>query len=243
MYSANIAPAIFESAGIEDSIMVQLILGAVNVATTFWGLYVVEKFGRRNPLVIGGIWQSIWMLIFASVGTGMKPESNKSAGIVMIVSACMFIASFASTWGPMAWVVIGESFPLRTRAKQASLSTACNWLGNFMVGFLTPLATQGISYAFGYVFAGTNALGAILVYFFLFESRTLSLENVDLMYGQPDLKPRTSKNWVPPGYITRMERDERFFRSLNDGAIARDMNNEKGAGSGSDGSAMQKEHV
>jgi len=30
----------------------------------------------------------------------------------------------------MAWVVIGESFPLRTRAKQASIATAGNWLGN-----------------------------------------------------------------------------------------------------------------
>ena len=48
----------------------------------------------------------------------------------MIVSACMYIASFAGTWGPMAWVVIGETFPLRTRAKQASLATASNWLGN-----------------------------------------------------------------------------------------------------------------
>lgn len=30
----------------------------------------------------------------------------------------------------MAWVVIGETFPLRTRSKQASLATAANWLGN-----------------------------------------------------------------------------------------------------------------
>jgi len=42
----------------------------------------------------------------------------------------MFIASFAGTWGPIAWVVIGETFPLRTRAKQASIATATNWLGN-----------------------------------------------------------------------------------------------------------------
>lgn len=35
-----------------------------------------------------------------------------------------------SSWGPMAWVVVGETFPLRTRAKQASLATAANWGGN-----------------------------------------------------------------------------------------------------------------
>lgn len=35
-----------------------------------------------------------------------------------------------SSWGPMACLVVGETFPLRTRAKQASLATAANWGGN-----------------------------------------------------------------------------------------------------------------
>lgn len=121
---------IFQSAGISDPILTQLILGAVNVVMTFYGLYVVEKYGRRWPLFLGALWQAVWLLIFATVGTTHPPSESKATGIVMIVSACMFIASFAGTWGPMAWVVIGETFPLRTRAKQASLATAGNWLGN-----------------------------------------------------------------------------------------------------------------
>lgn len=88
---------IFKSAGIDDPIQTQLILGAVNVAMTFYGLYVVEKFGRRWPLFLGALWQAAWLLVFASVGTALKPAESKAAGIVMIVSACMFIASFAGT--------------------------------------------------------------------------------------------------------------------------------------------------
>jgi len=202
---------IFESAGIDDPIQTQLILGAVNVFCTFFGLYVVEKFGRRWPLIIGGIWQAVWLAVFASMGTALKPEENKTSGIIMIVSAALFIASFAITWGPICWVVIGETFPLRTRAKQASVSTAANWLGNFMISFLTPLATDGIGYAYGFVFVGTNIAGVLLVYFFLYESVSLSLENVDLMYSQPSLKPWSSRRWMPPGYTTRMKRDEDYF--------------------------------
>lgn len=121
---------IFESAGIDDPIRTQLILGAINVACTFYGLYVVERYGRRWPLLIGALWQAAWLAVFASMGTALNPEGNRTSGIVMIVSACMFIASFAATWGPICWVVIGETFPLRTRAKQASIATATNWLGN-----------------------------------------------------------------------------------------------------------------
>jgi len=203
---------IFESAGIDDPIQTQLILGAVNVVMTFGGLYVVERFGRRWPLIIGGIWQAAWMAVFASMGTALDPENNSTSGIVMIVAAAMFIASFAMTWGPIAWVVIGETFPLRTRAKQASIATAGNWLGNFMISFLTPLATSGISYAYGYVFVGTNLAATLVAYFFLYESVSLSLENVDAMYSQPQLKPWTSRKWMPEGYLTRMDRDEEFFR-------------------------------
>jgi SP family sugar:H+ symporter-like MFS transporter len=84
-----------------------------------------------------------------------------------------------------------------------------------LIGFLTPLAADGISYAYGFVFFATNAIAGIVVYFFLYESRTLSLENVDMMYGIEGLKPWNSTHWVPPGYVTRKQRDEAAFRKMS----------------------------
>lgn len=81
----------------------------MNVVCTFYGLYIVEKYGRRWPLVIGGFWQALWLCVFAAVGVAVPPAESRASGIVLIVAACMFIASFAATYGPMAWVVIGET--------------------------------------------------------------------------------------------------------------------------------------
>ncbi|KAF2034572.1 monosaccharide transporter-like protein [Setomelanomma holmii] len=195
---------IFEAAGIEDPIQVQLILGAVNVFMTLPGLYLIERLGHRTPLIFGGLWQALWLLIFAIIGIVPPPTEYASSGIVMIVAACMFIAFFACTWGPFIWVVIGETFPLRTRAKQASLATAFNWLGNFLIGFLTPYANDGIGYGFGFVFFGCNFVAAAIVFFFLFETKSLSLESIDAA---------SSRKWVPAGYITRNERDEAYWHS------------------------------
>jgi SP family sugar:H+ symporter-like MFS transporter len=123
--------SIFESAQIYDPYLTQLVLGAVNVFTTFIAVYLVDYWGRRRPLVLGALWQVACLLIFASMGGALDTKSSlPGPGIIMIVSACMFIGSFAATWGPIAWVVIGETFALRTRAKQAALATASNWLGN-----------------------------------------------------------------------------------------------------------------
>lgn len=88
---------VFSSVGINNSFVTQIILGAVNVVTTFPGLWFVEKFGRRKPLIIGAAWMCMCFLVFASIGqfklVNADGTNNQGAGYVMIVFACLFIAS------------------------------------------------------------------------------------------------------------------------------------------------------
>jgi hypothetical protein len=56
----------------------------------------------------------------------------------MIAFICLAIAFFASTWGPTAWVVIGETFPLPIRSRGVGLSTASNWLWNCILAVISP---------------------------------------------------------------------------------------------------------
>ncbi|KZP22723.1 general substrate transporter [Athelia psychrophila] len=196
---------VFKSVGISDSFVTQIILGAVNFFCTFGGLYVMEHFGRRKPLIIGGLWQSAWLFVFAAAGTAKDPTTSPSTGKLMIVSACLFILGYAMTWAPGVWILIGETFPTQTRAKQGALATASNWLWNFLLAFFTPFITKAIGYRYGFVFASCNLLGAIVVYLFLYESSDLSLEAVNLMYTDPSCKPWTSGSWAPPGFASRRD--------------------------------------
>jgi len=132
----------------------------------------------------------------------------------------LFILGYASTWGPGIWILTGETFPLRTRAKQAALATASNWLWkcvkppphfivpstdgkeihllctalrnshSFLLAFFTPFITRDIAYRYGFIFASCNLFAAVFVYLFLYESAGLSLEAVDTMYSDPDSKVR-----------------------------------------------------
>lgn len=58
------------------------------------------------------------------------------------------------------------------------------------------------------------------MYFFLFETKSLSLENVDIMYSDHNLSARTSKKWVPAGYITRDERDDSYWERRHSAVAA-----------------------
>jgi SP family sugar:H+ symporter-like MFS transporter len=59
---------IFQSAGVSDPFLIQIILGAVNFISTFGGLYLLEHFGRRQPLIWGALWMTLWLCIF-----GVRP--------------------------------------------------------------------------------------------------------------------------------------------------------------------------
>ena len=89
-----------------------MILGGVNFGMTFFGLYVVEKYGRRRSLIVGGIGMTVTFLVFASVGgfslDYAMPMNTPKQGTVMIVFACLFIAFYAVTWGPIIWCIVGE---------------------------------------------------------------------------------------------------------------------------------------
>ncbi|KAL1629168.1 hexose transporter hxt5 [Neofusicoccum ribis] len=192
---------IFTATGLSNSYVTSMILGAVNFVCTFPGLYFVDRFGRRPCLMAGALWMFMCFIVFASVGhfalDQETPENTPKAGSAMIVFACLFIAAFASTWGPMVWAVVGEIYPSRYRAKCMGLATASNWVWNFCISFFTPYITGAIDYRYGYVFAGCCFAAFVTVYFFVCESQGRSLEEIDTMYIY-GVKAWKSKNWVPP---------------------------------------------
>ena len=211
---------IFQSVGISDSYITQIILGAVNTGTTFWGLYALDRFGRRMCLLVGAAWMVMWLIIFATAGVVGKPIAfhlsgeppnpahsdgyNKSIGTLMICSACFYILAFASTWGPGVWSAIAEFCAPQTRTKQYALATMSNWVWNFCIGFFTPPITGDINFYYGYIFVGCNVANFLIVYFFLYETNNLTLEAANDMYLDPNVKAWTSTKWVPEGYDTRL---------------------------------------
>ncbi|RAK99895.1 sugar porter family MFS transporter [Aspergillus ibericus CBS 121593] len=192
---------IFQGAGIENSYVTQMILGGVNFGTTFLGLYLIENYGRRRSLIAGALWMFVCFMVFASVGHFSLdhefPERTHTAGVVMVVFACLFILGFASTWGPMVWTIIAELYPSEFRARAMSLATASNWLWNFLLAFFTPFITSAIDFRLGYVFAGCLFLAAGLVYVAVIEGRGRTLEEIDTMYVMK-VKPWKSSKFEFP---------------------------------------------
>jgi len=102
-----------------------------------------SRLGRRFLLLYGAAGMAFSQLIVAIVGVA-TPEGNQAAQKVLVAFVCIFIAHFAATWGPLAWVVTSEIYPTTTRGKQMSMSTASNWLLNFAIGYATPYLVDDV---------------------------------------------------------------------------------------------------
>lgn len=124
----------FKNSGLKDAFVIQIITSVINVFSTLPGLYAVDKFGRRPLLFWGAIGMATSQFLVAMLGTLTTSQDSAGAIIVHNVAAqkagiafvCIYIFFFASTWGPLAWVVTGEIFPLKHRARSLSITTATN---------------------------------------------------------------------------------------------------------------------
>ncbi|THA77484.1 sugar porter family MFS transporter [Streptomyces sp. A0642] len=158
------APTIIQQTGLNasNSIFYSVFIGVINLVMTLVAIRLVDRVGRR-PLVLvslGLMAVSIFMLGLAFV-VGM----NSTLTLLFMV---IYIAAFAGGLGPVFWTLIGELFPPSVRAEGSSVSTAVNWVSNFVVSLaFLPLAGvigQGETF---WIFA------AICVLAFWFVSRYL----------------------------------------------------------------------
>ncbi|TDL19419.1 general substrate transporter [Rickenella mellea] len=197
----------FQSAGtLLSPYVIQTILGGVSVVGTIPALYLIETWGRRRSLLTGAVLEAICSIVAGLVGhftlaPNGTPKSelthrNKQGGDTLIAFAILHVFSFSMFWGPTPWVYLGESFPLRVRAKSIALGSATNWIWNFLLSFFAPRIAAKIGPLILLIFFGMLVFGFVYVYFAIPEVKGLSLEEVDELY-RSGVKPWHSAGWRP----------------------------------------------
>ncbi|KAK9316071.1 general substrate transporter [Lipomyces starkeyi] len=182
---------------ISNPFLISLVTTLVNVCSTPVSFWAIEKIGRR-PLMI---WGALAMLVceFIVAIIGVTDGKNPSAVKAMISFICIYIFFFASTWGPGAWVVIGEIFPLPIRSRGVALSTASNWLWNCIIAVITPYMVGTDKGNLGarvfFIWGALCTCCFFYAYFLIPETKGLTLEQVDRMLEE--CTPRASSKWVP----------------------------------------------
>ncbi|EAW10735.1 sugar porter family MFS transporter [Aspergillus clavatus NRRL 1] len=141
-------------------------------------VFTIEQFGRRSLMLFGAAGMSISMVILAITASMGNPQANIACAVFLFV----FNTFFAIGWLGMTWLYPAEIVPLKIRAPANALATSSNWIFNFMVVMITPVAFENIKYQTYIIFAVINAAIFPVVYFFYPETTRRSLEEMDRIF-------------------------------------------------------------
>ncbi|KAI7231132.1 putative glucose transporter rco-3 [Hortaea werneckii] len=204
-------PFLSSTGAIGNVFLISLIFTLVNVCSTPISFWTVEWLGRRPLLIWGAFGMLICQFLVAIIGVtvGFNHTHENAAGDTIannipavnaqIAFIAIFIFFFASTWGPGAWIVIGEIFPLPIRSRGVGLSTASNWLWNTIIAVITPYMVNSdegnLKSNVFWIWGGLCTCAFVYAYFLVPETKGLSLEQVDKM--MEETTPRTSAKWRP----------------------------------------------
>lgn len=120
-------PQIFQMNGYsaaEEAIFATVLIGLVNVIATAISLWLIDRLGRRLLMLIGlsGMALALFFLPLMQ-------------GSFSLISVMVYIAFFAISLGPCAWLVISEIYPKEIRGRAMGVAIGVNWLSNYLVSF------------------------------------------------------------------------------------------------------------
>ncbi|GAA5988498.1 hypothetical protein JCM10908_003589 [Rhodotorula pacifica] len=183
----------FRNSGIANPFLITIATNVVNVGMTFPGMWAVDALGRRNTTIYGSCGMAVAQLVVAITGAVVS-VNNQAGQKVLVAFTCIFIAHFAAIWGPFAWVITSEIMSNRARSKGVSLTTGSQWLLNFAIGYATPYLVDsgpgkaGLGSNVFFIWGGCCVIGLVFAYFFVAETKGLSLEQIDLLYRNSSVR-------------------------------------------------------
>ena len=178
------APTIFGYAGM-TGLIAMMTVPTVNMLFTFPAIYLVEKWGRKKLLYVGATLMFLTMvaagLAFQYIGNNADPAMiSQVPKNVLLAAVIVYIFGFAFSWGPVAWIVCSEIFPLKGREVGMTITTMVNWtfagiVMRYALSFMEKFGKPSLFY----LFASFCILGIIFVAKFVPETKGITLEELE----------------------------------------------------------------
>ncbi|XP_057736705.1 sugar transport protein 13-like [Arachis stenosperma] len=178
------APVLFSTLGFHSdaSLYSAVITGAVNVVSTLVSVYFVDKLGRRVLLLEAGVQMFVSQMVIGAVlmkkVQDYSDDLGKGYAFLVVVMVCMFVSSFAWSWGPLGWLIPSETFPLETRSAGASVTVFVNMLFTFLIAqsFLSMLCRM--KFAIFWFFSAWVLLMSLFTIFLIPETKNVPIEEM-----------------------------------------------------------------
>lgn len=167
------APRIFEIAGLQQdsSLLSSIGIGLVNLIFTLSGVFLIDRVGRKQLMLVGSIGYIISLLLVACA------FFFQWGGLWVPIFLFIFIASHAIGQGAVIWVFISEIFPNHLRASGQAFGSSVHWVLAAIIPSVVPVLFTSIGAGYVFLFFAIMMFFQLLfVLFMMPETKGKSLE-------------------------------------------------------------------
>ena len=111
-------------------------------------------------------------------------ELGHGVAVWVVVLVCLFVSSFAWSWGPLGWLIPSETFPLATRTAGYAFAVSSNMHFTFVIAqaFLSMMCHLRAGIFF--FFAGWLVIMTMFIHMLLPETRNIPMEQMGKVWRE-----------------------------------------------------------
>jgi SP family arabinose:H+ symporter-like MFS transporter len=170
------APVIFQSAGwqIDAALLSTFVVGLTNFAFTLVSFWTIDRFGRRPLYIVGSLGMAATL-----VALTISVLLGQFKGPLVLVLILAYIICFCSCIGPVFWTLVPEIMPTDVRGTAMVVPVMTQWVANFLVVLLFPVALHRMGQAPTFAFmAGASLIQAWFAWKHVPETKNRTLEEI-----------------------------------------------------------------
>ncbi|KAJ4425197.1 hypothetical protein N0V82_000006 [Gnomoniopsis sp. IMI 355080] len=184
--------SIFSDMGVTEQSAALFATGVYGLVKMFSSLcfllFAADSLGRRKSLLVSSVGMAVALYligVYERLYSGHKTEIPP-LGYVAIVCIYLYVFFFQFGWGPCCWIYVSEIPTARLRTLNVGMAAATQWLINFVIARTTLTMMTSLNYGTWLLFGTFCALTFFFVFFLIPETKGMSLEKMDDLFGITD---------------------------------------------------------
>ncbi|CAH0537111.1 sugar porter family MFS transporter [Vibrio marisflavi] len=171
--------------GTENALFQTTFIGVVFILGNALGMYLIDRVGRLPLMKWGTLGCALSMTYIGFV------LYNQSTGYAALFAICLYVVSYATSWGCACWTMISEIFPNSIRSRAMAIAVGAQWCAGFVVTQTFPILNDNPvlkeHFNGGFSFWLFAALSMICMYFvvkFVPETKGVALEDMEQVMAE-----------------------------------------------------------
>ncbi|KAL1852832.1 hypothetical protein VTK73DRAFT_9124 [Phialemonium thermophilum] len=172
----------FQQAGIERPFIATVAVNTVLVSFVAISFYTTDKIGRRPLLVYLGAFMVPLLFIIGGI---LRLPKSSATGSALIAMACIWVAAYSSSAGPLGFTFLADCSTAVLRAKTANIGALAFALLSLITTYCTPIMLAAPNFGVSatmFFYGATSAVLVVIMWFVIPETKNRSYVELDEMF-------------------------------------------------------------